>query len=101
MNNQEEEKCYPDIITYSVDYHCLQLCRNLLYVGDRIEVRIVGYWIPGHVSRDISGWYLLTNDGVGIRLQTGLTARICQKIASEVLPVAQLQTEASQNEHNP
>lgn len=47
--------------------------------GDWLELCIFGYWVPGQVYHDASGWYLLTLDRVGIRLRAGLQARLLQK----------------------
>jgi hypothetical protein len=55
----------------------LALNEHHLQCGDQIEVRVMGYWIPGSLQQDTSGWYLLTQDHVGIRLRSGLTARSC------------------------
>ncbi len=55
----------------------LALNGRVLQSDDRLELRVFGYWIPGQVAVDTSGWYLLTPDQIGIRLYTGLTARFC------------------------
>jgi CheY-like chemotaxis protein len=62
-------------LIYNQEQNCLELHGSLLQVGDVIEVAIMGHWIPGQVHRDASGWYLLTLDHVGIRLQPGVHAR--------------------------
>jgi FixJ family two-component response regulator len=43
--------------------------------GENIEINVFGSWIPGQVAVDAAGWYLVTLDQVGIRLQSGLPAR--------------------------
>ena len=54
----------------------LELDGFLLQSGDRAEIRLMGSWIPGVIAHDRQGWYFLTRDGVGIRLQTGLPASL-------------------------
>jgi len=64
----------------------LELDGFLLQSGDRAEVRLVGSWIPGMIAHDQSGWYFLTRDEVGVRLRTGLLARLLS-LSSEALPL--------------
>lgn len=47
----------------------------LLQVGDQVELRILGSWLPGSIDHDKGGWYFLTQNRAGIRLRTGLVAR--------------------------
>ena len=56
----------------------LELNGHLLQDGEWLELRVFGFWVPGLVAKDSTGWYLLTPDGVGIRLRAGLTARLCE-----------------------
>jgi hypothetical protein len=58
----------------------LELNGRLLQLGDWIEIRIFGHWLPGKIAVDTSGWYLLTPDQIGIRLSTGITARLYELI---------------------
>lgn len=51
------------------------LDEHILQPGALIELRIMNYWIPGYIERDKTGWYLVSFDQVGIRLNTGLVAR--------------------------
>ena len=53
----------------------LELEGFLLQTGDQLEIRLVGFWVPGTIAHDQRGWYFLTQNQVGIRLQTGLSAR--------------------------
>lgn len=53
----------------------LELEGFLLQTGDQLEIRLFGFWVPGTIAHDQGGWYFLTQNQVGIRLQTGLTAR--------------------------
>jgi hypothetical protein len=62
-------------LAYNLEHKRLELNGNLLHYGDRLELRILGYWIPGQIAHDDAGWYLCTHDGVGVRLRSGLTAR--------------------------
>ena len=54
----------------------LELDGFLLQIGDHIELLLFGSWIPGTISHNERGWYLTTREETGIRLQTGLSARL-------------------------
>jgi hypothetical protein len=56
----------------------LELNGSAVHSGDWLELRVFGYWIPGQVAIDDSGWYFLTLDHVGVRLRPGLSARFCE-----------------------
>lgn len=56
----------------------LELDGSLLQAGDQVEICLIGSFIPGMIAHDHWGWYFLTRYQVGIRLQTGLFARLCQ-----------------------
>ncbi len=60
---------------YNNKHHRLQLHGKLLSDGDFIEVCVLGHWLPGRLALDSTGWYLLTEDQIGIRLQAGIRAR--------------------------
>lgn len=64
----------------------LELDGFLLQIGDQVELRLLGAFIPGVIAHDQRGWYLLTSDRVGIRLQTGLLARLFG-LSSQVSPL--------------
>jgi hypothetical protein len=72
-------------LIYHQQYGLLELDGFLLKQGDKIELRILNAWVPGTVAHDESGWYFLTPDHVGIRLKTGLKARLLS-LATEQLP---------------
>jgi signal transduction histidine kinase len=65
-------------LTYNGEWNCLELDGYPLQCGDRIEVSVFGYWIPGQIALDTAGWYLITLDQAEIRLNTALTARFCE-----------------------
>ena len=67
-------------LVYNHESQQLELNGRLLRLGDWIEVRIFGYWVPGKIAVDTTGWYLLTPDQVGIRLSAGMTARLYEFI---------------------
>ncbi len=54
----------------------LELDGFLLQTGDQVEIRLLGAFVPGIIAHDQQGWYFLTRGRVGIRLQTGLLARL-------------------------
>jgi hypothetical protein len=63
----------------------LELDGFLLQAGDRVEMLLFGAWVPGSIAHDRRGWFLLTREGMGIRLQTGLVAHLLS-LSSEFLP---------------
>ena len=63
------------IVIHSTE-NLLDLGGFLLQDGDGIELLIIGTWVSGILSRDRRGWYLQTSSQVGIRLKTGLVARL-------------------------
>ena len=64
----------------------LELHGFLLQNGDQIAIRLIGTWVCGTIAHDQWGWYLLIRDGIGIRLQTGLSARLLS-LSSDSLPL--------------
>src|ERR671931_177999 len=64
----------------------LELNGFLLQTGDQVEIRLMGGFIPGTIAHDQRGWYLLTSNSVGIRLQAGLHARI-SSLSSQFSPL--------------
>jgi hypothetical protein len=64
----------------------LELDGFLLQTGDQVEIRLVGAFVPGIIAHDRRGWYFLTSDRVGIRLQTGLFAHL-SSLSSQFLPL--------------
>jgi Domain of unknown function (DUF5348) len=64
----------------------LELNSFLLQTGDQVEIRLMGAFIPGIIAHDQRGWYLLTSERVGIRLQAGLLARL-SSLSSQFLPL--------------
>jgi Domain of unknown function (DUF5348) len=75
---------------YNWKHHQLQLQEKLLSDGDLVEVCVLGHWLVGSVALDSTGWYLLTTDQIGIRLQQGMLARF---------PVGTLSIQESHNGH--
>ena len=65
--------------TYHFDRKHLELQGKLLALGDCVEICVFGQWIPGSLGLDETGWYLLTFNQTGIRLQPGLLARFLEK----------------------
>lgn len=63
-------------LIYNNESNCLTLEGRELKRGESIEIRVFGSWIPGQVAIDSGGWYLFTLDHVGIRLHSGLPARL-------------------------
>src|SRR5947199_607678 len=67
------------IISYNQERKQLELNDYPLDCGDQIELLVFRHWIPGTLQSGASGWFLLTRENhIGIRLQTGMTAR-CDK----------------------
>jgi FixJ family two-component response regulator len=70
-------------LAYNSEYNCLELNGYELRSDDNIEINILKSWIPGRIAVDHGGWYLVTQDHVGIRLHSGLTARNSEQAAPE------------------
>jgi hypothetical protein len=68
-------KCFSGIITCTDEQQYLEINGHPLQRNEQIEIAVMGYWIAGSVQQDKGGWYLLTDDEIGIRLRTGLRAR--------------------------
>lgn len=66
------EQRFPDAPTNGT----LEFQGKLLTEEDTIEICIFGHWLPGRLAHDSNGWYLLTPDNVGIRLRSGILARL-------------------------
>lgn len=78
----QNSKSFSGPLIYNDEQKRLELKEYPLTQGERIEIRLMGYWIPGSIQLDKGGWYLLTYDYVGIRLHAGLTARRLQNMLS-------------------
>jgi len=70
----------------------LKLNGSAVHTGDWLELCVFGYWIPGQVAIDDSGWYFLTLEHVGVRLRAGLRARFCENPLGAASPDEQLRT---------
>src|SRR5437588_8344332 len=73
-------------LMYNSERDSLELDAHDLQKGERVEISVFGYWIPGQVASDTSGWHLLTPDRVEIRLHSGLTARYSEPGISPTPP---------------
>jgi hypothetical protein len=62
-------------LVFREDYQAFELAGRRLCVGDWLELRVSGLWIPGVVSCGATGWSLVTPDRVEICLQEGVWAR--------------------------
>jgi hypothetical protein len=71
----QDNRNFSGPLVYNDEQKRLELKGYPLRCGEKIEIRLMGYWIPGSIQLDKGGWYLLTYDYVGIRLRAGLTAR--------------------------
>jgi hypothetical protein len=73
-------------LRYNQDCDELELSGKPVSNGRPLELCVMGYWLPGIVHRDDTGWYMLTRDQVGIRLVAGLRARIPDIALTVTLP---------------
>jgi hypothetical protein len=55
-----------------------------LEAGDGMALLLLGSWVSGSIAHDEHGWYLMAQEGWGIRLQTGLRARLLW-LSSEIV----------------
>src|SRR5437588_6898094 len=62
-------------VMYNSERNSLELDGHELQNGDKVDIFVFGYWIPGQIALDTSGGHLLTPDQAEIRLHSGLTAR--------------------------
>ncbi len=74
-------------LTYNSAWNALALDGYELHCGERMEVSVFSYWIPGQLALDTAGWYLFTLDQVSIRLQSGLHARRCESSRNALPPL--------------
>src|SRR5438552_10123848 len=81
-------------VMYNSEWDSLELDGHELQSGDKVEISIFGYWIPGQIALDRSGWHLLTPDQVEIRLHSGLTARYSEPGISPIPPFHPLEMNA-------
>ncbi len=72
----------------------LELGGFLLRDGDGIEILVLGTWLPGVLARDKRGWYLQTSSSIGLRLKTGLAARL-RSLTPEQVPWLPKNSQAS------
>lgn len=56
-----------------------------LEVGDGIAILLLDSWVSGRIAYDEQGWCLMAQEGWGVRLQTGLSARLLS-LSSEMVP---------------
>jgi signal transduction histidine kinase len=74
-------------LMYNSERDSLELDGYELHKGERVEIAVFGYWIPGQMALDTAGWRLLTPDQVEIPLHSGLTARHCEPGSSPPPPL--------------
>jgi FixJ family two-component response regulator len=82
MPGDAQSRVTTGILLYDGERDCLLLDGQLLQDGANIEIRVFDAWIPGLIERDSGGWYLITHDQVGIRLHTGLPARMYEEMTT-------------------
>ncbi|HEX6482168.1 MAG TPA: response regulator [Ktedonobacteraceae bacterium] len=64
-------------LIYNSEWNRLELDGDPLQSGQRVEIFVFGYWIPGQIAVDTAGWHLLTPDLAELPLHSGLSARPC------------------------
>ena len=47
-------------VMYNSERNSLELDEHELQNGDKVDIFVFGYWIPGQIALDTSGWHLLT-----------------------------------------
>jgi hypothetical protein len=45
-----------------------------LQIGDWVEILLLDSWVSGIIAHDEQGWYMMTRERLGLRLQTGVIA---------------------------
>jgi YesN/AraC family two-component response regulator len=81
-------------LMYNSEWNRLELDGDELQTGDRVEIFVFGYWIPGQIALDTAGWHLLTPDLVEISLHSGLTVRHGQPDISPLPPFPSVEMHA-------
>ena len=89
MPSEKDKHEAAGTLTYNIEWNALALDGYELHGGECMEVSVFGYWIPGQLALDTTGWYLLTLDHVSIRLQGGLYARLCASSHDALRPFLQ------------
>lgn len=85
----QDSRNFSGPLVYNDEQKRLELKGHPLLQGEKIEIRLMGFWIPGSIQLDKGGWYLLTYDYVGIRLHAGLTARLLRHVLTFPSPSEQ------------
>ena len=87
MLDEKDKHEVAGTMTYNSEWNYFELDGYELHCGERVEVSVFGYWIPGQIALDPAGWYLLTLDHVSIRLHSGLPARVCESSGGSLTPL--------------
>ncbi len=82
MSDEKNSYQATGFLKYDSECKCLNLNSYQLHSGTEVEVCISDTWIYGQVTFNDNGCYLLTLDGVEVRLQDGLLACIPNREAA-------------------
>ena len=85
-------------LLYHQEQHYFELNGIVLGPENWIEIHVMGNWISGQINKDLTGWYLITSNQVGLRLRTGLAARFGQVPSSLLTKEEPSSLESSQEE---
>ncbi len=87
MLDEKDKQQVAGTLTYNREWNSFELDGYELRCGESVEVSVFGYWIPGQIALDPTGWYLFTLDQVRVRLQSGLPARWCESSGGSLAPL--------------
>lgn len=87
MLDEKDMQKVAGTLTYNREWNSFELDGYELRCGEGVEVSVFGYWIPGQIALDPTGWYLFTLDQVSVRLQSGLPARLCESSGGSLAPL--------------
>src|SRR5437763_16076656 len=62
-------------LLYHQEQHSFELNGIVLCPGMRIEIHLMGSWIAGQLTKNATGWHVITSDHMEIGLQSGFVAR--------------------------
>ncbi len=62
-------------LLYHQEQHSFELNGIVLCPGMGIEIHLMGSWMAGQLTKDATGWHVITSDHLEIELRSGFVAR--------------------------
>jgi len=89
MLDEKDKHEVAGTLTYNSEWNYFELDGYELHCGESVEVSVFGYWIPGQIALDSTGWHLFTLDQVSVLLHSGLPARFRESSGGSPTPLFQ------------